>query len=164
MENGLQTIMSTSYIPRYVASHDCVDTGNDFSIIGGAAAVKIPINGLGRNKYNVKQLFNPATSNLKDSIVWSAMIADLSLGVVASSNTIVTIEIRIPNPSAPGGFYSVSSTDFLIFKNNIKQDLKLIKLLNAADDGGAEVYGFDFYISATDNTTLKNRSIIVAVF
>ena len=152
--------VATTVIPRQVSSHDCVDTGNNFNIIGGADPVKLTIDGAVRNKYNVRELFK--NSNLKDTIVWSAMIAELNLKVSSANNSIFKITIKIPHPTF--GDILVAEPEFLIFKSSTPQDIVYNKLLNQADDGDAHLYGFDFYVSCNNNATITNRSIISAVF
>jgi hypothetical protein len=159
MTNGLQTILKETFIPTYRAVHDCVDTGNDLTIIGGDPRVKFPCDCEIRDKYNVKKYFDSTTSNIKDGNVWGVMFTTIKAEINAPVNTTIEIEIEIDHPTL--GIINIETIDLYHLKNNITIPYKIISTLYNSDDSDAHLYGFNIWISSNTTCTLKSRSIKV---
>lgn len=159
MSDVLQDIFKDTFVPSYSAVHDCVDTGDNFTITGGAAAVPFPCDCAARDKYNVKKYFDSATGNVKDGFLWAKMSVEIAVKINAPSGTVFTIGITIPHPTL--GAIPVRQREFIIPKNNIDYTLDWSKSLENADDGEAHLYGYNFTVWADTTCTLKARSIKV---
>lgn len=152
---SLQTIFRTKQVPRYVAFHDCVDTGADITIVGGAAAIPFPCNGLGYTEYNVKKYFNEATSNIKDGIPNAVLLACFDFTIDGSIGDTVSLKIDIPNPL---GVINVGTYHFNTPRNT-PWAFHFTKILYNGSASGAHDYGFDIKISSLETVVLKARSV-----
>jgi hypothetical protein len=159
MENGLQTILKETFIPTYRAVHDCVDTGADLTITGGAGKIPFPCNCLGRNKFNVKEYWDPVTSNIIDGFEWAVLFTSFKFVLNAPVNTTFKITIEIDHPVH--GIIPIESYEIVALKNNIDIPYKINAELYNSDDSDAHIYGFDIYIESDATCTLKSRSIKV---
>lgn len=149
-----------TFVPRYIAVHDCVDTGNDLAIVGSAAAIALPVDGLARNKYNVKEFFNPTTSVIKDTIEWACLLCEFNFTINAPINTSFKIIIQVEHPTL--GDIPVATREFIVPKNNTDYALPTwSKKLYNSDDAEAHLYGFNCYCEADQNCTLKARSLLI---
>ena len=153
--------IKNTFVPTKKAVHDCVDTGADLVITGGAQRIPLPIDGLGRNKFNEKAFFDTATSKIQDSIVWALLMCEFNFKFNGPINTTITVEIEIDHPTI--GIIPIASREFVLPKNNIDFNVPTWqKQLYNSDDSEAHLYGFDCYIKSDATVTLKNRSLLTS--
>jgi hypothetical protein len=159
MTEYLQDVMAENFVPAYAAVHDCVDTGNDLTIIGGDPPIPFPCDSALRDKYNVKKYFDSVTGNVKDGFLWAKLLVEIAVKVNAPTGTSFIIGIVIPHPTF--GDIPVRQREFIIPKNNVDYSLDWVKPLENADDGEAHLYGYNITLWADTTCTLKARSIKV---
>jgi len=151
----LGDIFETEFIPRFVAFHDCVDTGTDITIVGGAPAIPFPCDGLGWTEYNVKKFFTESTSNIKDGIPNAVMLACFDFTIDGSTGDTCFIDIDIPNPLSP----THVGTYYFSVPRNTPWPFYFTKQLYNGAFADAHEWGFDIKISSLDTVVLKARSI-----
>jgi hypothetical protein len=151
--------MRADFMPRIRANHDCVDTGNDFAIVGGAAKVPFPCDCLGRDYYNVKKYWDSATSKIKDSTVNAGMEVEFNFTLNGPQGAYVDIDIEVDHPIY--GIIPISIVSFYLTKNNMNAPFTFRKYLYNGSDSDAHLHGFDVSISSDSTVTLKNRSVLI---
>ena len=152
--------IKTTAVPVKRFIHDCVDTGADLTLTDGVE-IDFPCDCVGRDyKVDGKDLWNSATSLIKDEIDDSAILSEFNLTVNGAINTEVHIRIYIPN--VPLGDIPVKTLIRRVQRNNIDEPIHFATLLYDAIDSDAKTYGFKVKISAVGaNLTLKARSILL---
>lgn len=155
----LSAIFRQNHIPKKSMYHDCVDTGADLALTA-STEIAFPCDCVTLNDYNIKILFDSATSNIKDTIDDALLFVKLKMTVNAGIGEYIHIKYTIPNPL---GDILIDEQLFYIPKNNIDYPITAFNLLYNGVSADAKTNGFNVSMYCTGSATLKARSVLVGV-
>lgn len=161
MAEKFSNYIEANAIPTKRILHDCVDTGNDL-VLSSGIEVDLPVDCGARDyKSTTTELWNPATSLIKDTIDDSEIRVKIKMVLNGAVNSICTIKCIVPHPTF--GDILIDQQDIVLYKNNIDVDTTRFFMLYNGTDSEAKTYGFKFTITPTAEMTLKSRSILASV-
>lgn len=154
----LSAILSTKIYPIKKLIHDCVDTGSDLSLSSGVE-IDFPCDCASRDYTSGVDLWNSATSIIKDSIDDNEIKCKFKLTLNGSANDICAIKVVVPHPTF--GDIEVDYQELVLYKNNTDTLFTVFSLLYNGTDSEAVDYGFKVTLIPSANMTLKARSVLI---